>query len=532
MADASAGNVPSEQVPEQVPLSTWIMIFGVMLGAFMAILDIQITNSSLKEIQGALGATLEEGSWISTSYLVAEIIVIPLTAWFTQVFTLRNYLFVNATLFLFFSVMCALAWDLPSMIVFRALQGFTGGVLIPVAFTALLTYLPPSQRTKGMALFTLTATFAPSIGPTIGGWLTDNLGWQYIFYLNLIPGAFVLLSTWFNLKKEPMQLNMLKHGDWWGIICMAIGLGCLEVFLEEGNRKDWFGSELITRLAVIGTIFLILFLIRQFTAKEPLLNLRLLKRRNFGLGALVNVSLGLGLYGSIYILPLYLAQIQNFSALQIGEVIMWLGVPQLLIIPTTPFLLKRFDPRLLVGIGVIFFAASCFMNSTLIAETPVAHIRFSQVIRAIGQPLIFAPLTSLISMDIPSGKDSGTGSSLFNMMRNLGGSIGIASLSTILTNREQFHSSRIGESVSLYSLATQERLSQLTQAIMSRGTDAYTSQQQALRVIDNLVRREAYVMAFNDCFLFMAWALLLSSVVLFFLKKPDMTGASTEKMMH
>ena len=222
MSDASSP-MSSQPMAEYVPFSTWIMIFGVMLGAFMAILDIQITNSSLPEIQGALGATLEEGSWISTAYLVAEIVVIPLTGWLSQVFTLRNYLLVNTILFLIFSVLCAFSWDLPSMIVFRACQGFTGGVLIPIAFSAMLMYLPKSQQAKGMAMFTFTATFAPSIGPTIGGWLTDNLGWEYIFYLNVIPGLIVILSAWFNIKKEPMRLEMLKEGDWPGMIYMMSG---------------------------------------------------------------------------------------------------------------------------------------------------------------------------------------------------------------------------------------------------------------------------------------------------------------------
>ncbi|HEY9745068.1 MAG TPA: MFS transporter, partial [Oculatellaceae cyanobacterium] len=223
----------------------------------------------------------------------------------------------------------------------------------------------------------------------------------------------------------------------------------------------------------------------------------------------------------IYILPLYLAQIQDFNALQIGEVIMWLGIPQLFIIPLTPLLLKRFDPRFLVAVGIACFATSCWMNSTLITDTPIEHIRFSQLIRAVGQPLIFAPLTTLISADIPPGKDSGSGSSLFNMMRNLGGSIGIAVLATLLTIRENFHSNRLGEAISLYNLDTQERLNQLTQALISRGSDPYTAQEQAVQVIDGLVRQQSYVMAFNDCFLFMGAALLASAVVLIFIKKPE-----------
>ncbi len=280
---------------------------GAMLGAFMAVLDIQITNSSIQEIQAALGATLEEGSWISTAYLVAEVVVIPLTGWLSQVFSVRWYMLVNTALFIFFSMCCAWSVNLPMMITFRALQGFTGGVLIPMAFTIVLTTLPPAKQPIGMALFAITATFAPSIGPTLGGWLTDNLGWQYNFYLNLIPGIVMLSAIAYAVAPKPLQLHLLKQGDWWGILSMAIGLGSLEVFLEEGNRKDWFGSEEITRLAVVAAVFLSVFLWIELTRKRPFINLRLLLRRNFGIGSVAGLALGLGLYGSVYILPLYLS---------------------------------------------------------------------------------------------------------------------------------------------------------------------------------------------------------------------------------
>jgi len=233
----SSANPPS--LPSnQVPLKSWIAVMGAMLGAFMAVLDIQITNASLKDIQAALGATLEEGSWISTAYLVAEIVVIPLSGWLARVFSIRRYLVVNAALFIFFSICCAWAWNLPSMIVFRALQGFTGDILIPMAFTIILTTLPPAKQLIGIAMFAITAVFAPAIGPTVGGWLTENFSWQYIFYLNLIPGLLLVSAVWYRLDPQPLQLRLLKQGDWWGIISMAIGLSSLQVVLEEGNRKD------------------------------------------------------------------------------------------------------------------------------------------------------------------------------------------------------------------------------------------------------------------------------------------------------
>ena len=520
-----APNPVSKLPVDYVPLKTWISVAGVLLGAFMAILDIQITNSSLKDIQGSLSATLEEGSWISTAYLVAEIVVIPLTGWLAIVFSKRLYLFVNAALFVFFSICCANAWDLNSMIAFRALQGFSGGVLIPMAFTIMLTTLPATKRAVGLALFGLTATFAPTIGPTLGGWLTETYGWEYIFYLNVVPGALLLASVWFTMEQEPLNLGLLKKGDWWGILSMVLGLGSLQIVLEEGSRKDWFGSELIVRLAVVAVVFLTLFFWIEFTRKDPFINLRLLGMRNFGLGSIVNLALGLGLYGSVYILPLYLAQVQGYNSMQIGQVIMWAGIPQLFVIPFLPWLTKRFDIRVLVGIGVFLFALSCFMNAGMTNLTGADQLQWSQIVRALGQPLIITPLSSIATSELAMGsKDSGSASGLFNMTRNLGGSLGIACLSTLLTQREQFHSNRLGESVSLYSLQTQERIEQMTQAFISKGTNAYTAHDQAIATIGNLVRREAYVMAFNDCFYFIGMGLLLSGVAIFFLKKVTIAG--------
>ena len=504
--------------PDFVPLRTWIGVGASMLGAFMAVLDIQITNSSLQDIQAALGATLEEGSWISTAYLVAEIVVIPLTGWLSQVFSIRRYILVNAALFIFFSVCCASAWNLPSMIFFRAFQGATGGILIPMAFTNMLVSLPPSKQPIGLALFALTATFAPSIGPTLGGWLTNNFSWHYIFYINVIPGLLLLAGVWYGVAKQRPKPELLKQGDWWGILSMAIGLASLQVVLEEGSRKDWFNSSLIINLSAIALVFLALFFWIELTRKQPFIDLRLLHNRNFGLASIVNVSLGIGLYGSIYVLPLYLAQIQKYNAMQIGEVLMWAGLPQLFLIPFVPKLIKILDVRLVIAIGVSFFTTSCFMNSDLTHLTGIDQLRWSQLVRAMGQPLIMVPLSTMATAGL-SKTQAGSASGLFNMMRNLGGSFGIAILATLLTQREQFHSNQLGDAVSLYNPETQQRIKELTQVFTSRGSDLVTAQAQAYKSIAGLVSREAYVMAFNDCFYFIGFALLMSGIAILFLKK-------------
>ncbi len=527
MANPSAANQgrnPTQSPSDKVPLKTWIGIFGAMLGAFMAVLDIQITNSSLQQIDGALGATQEEGSWISTAYLVAEIVVIPLTGWLSQVFSVRWYLVVNSILFLFFSICCAQAWDLGSMIVFRAGQGFTGGILIPMSFTIVLTNLPPVKQPVGLALFSITATFAPSIGPTIGGWLTDNFGWEYNFYLNIVPGILLIAIVLYAIPAQPLHLERLKQGDWWGILSMALGLGSLEVVLEQGQQDDWFGSKLIMRLAIVAAIFITLFLWIELTRKKPFINLRLLVRRNFGIGSIAGLALGLGLYGSVYILPLYLGQIKNYSPFQIGEVIMWSGLPQLFLIPLVPKLMQRFDVRWLAAVGFSLFAVSCFMNSNMTHDTGIQELRWSQLVRAFGQPLMILPLTSIATANIEK-EQAGSASGLFNMMRNLGGSMGIAALSTLLTRREQFHSQRLGDAINLYSPQTQQRINQLTQFFTSRGADASTAHNEAIKSISNVIRREAYVMAYNDCFYFIGIALLVCGIALLFCKKAK-AGAS------
>jgi MFS transporter, DHA2 family, multidrug resistance protein len=505
-------------VSPQVTLKDWIGVAATLLGAFMAVLDIQITNASLNEITGALGASLDEGAWISTGYLVAEIVVIPMTGWLSSVFSIRRYLLVNVVLFMVFSVMCAFATNLPQMILFRAGQGFTGGVLIPMGFTVILTTLPPAKQPIGLALFGLTATLAPSLGPMVGGWLTDSYGWQYIFFLNLIPGLLLMAGVWYALPQRPMQLKLLKQGDWIGIATMAIGLASLEFFLEEGNRKDWLSSEEIKRAAIAAIIFLPIFIVIQFTKRNPLLNLRLLGRHNFLIAIITTTGLGLGLYGSTFILPLYLAKIQGYNAMQIGQTIAWAGIPQLFLIPFVPKLMQRFDLRLLVAIGFSLFGISCFMNTTMSHDTGVNELIPAQVMRAMGQPLIITPLSSFATSGIEP-KQIGSASAIYNMARNLGGSLGIALLGTLQSIRERFHSERLGEAISLANPITSDRLNQLTQLFLSRTSDPMQAENQAYALLDSLVRREANVIAYNDCFYFMGCALFLSAFLVIFFKR-------------
>ena len=495
-------------------LRDWIAVMSAMLGAFMAVLDIQITNASLKDIQGALSATLEEGSWISTSYLVAEIIMIPMTAWLVQLLSARRLAVYVSIGFLAASLLCSMAWSLESMIVFRALQGFCGGALIPLAFTLTLIKLPEHHRAKGMALFAMTATFAPSIGPSLGGWLTEHLGWEYIFYINIPPGLLMIAGLLYGLEKKASDWALLNNTDYAGILTLGLGLGCLQVFLEEGHRKDWLESDLIVGLGGIALVSLITFIILQLSRPNPLIDLGILRDRNFGLSSISSVGLGMGLYGSIYVLPLYLAQIQGYNALQIGEVIMWMGVPQLFLIPLVPKLMKWVSPKWLCALGFALFGFASFASGVLNLDFAGPQFNQIQIIRALGQPLVMVTL-SLIATAYLLPKDAGSASSLFNILRNLGGAIGIALLATLLDSRAKTYFDYLREALVPTNPQVAERLAQLTAQL--------GSEQAALGRLSEIVHQQASIMAYNDAFHCIGIALGISMLAVL-LTRPLPTG--------
>jgi MFS transporter, DHA2 family, multidrug resistance protein len=506
-------------------LKTWTVVIGATLGAFMAVLNIQIVNASLADIQGAIGAGVDDGGWISTAYLIAEIVVIPLTGWLARVFSLRLYLLANATLFLVFSAACALAHDLGQMIVLRAFQGFTGGVLIPMAFTIIITMLPKSRQPIGLALFALSATFAPAIGPTIGGYLTETWGWKYIFYVNLVPGALMLAMLWVSLPRAPMNLRLLREGDWPGVATMAIGLAALQTVLEEGQKDDWFGSPFIVRLSVVASVALSAFLVIELSVERPLLNLRLLARRNFGFGVLANFILGVALYGSVYVLPVYLSWLQGFNSEQIGQVLAWTGVPQLVLIPLVPRLMRKFGPRALIILGFALFAASNFLNIHITQDYGADQLLIPNIVRALGQALVLTPLSVVATSGI-APEHAGSASALFNMMRNLGGAFGIAALQTFLAKREQFHSNIISDSVSLFDETTRARIARLSADFLAHGvSDPAYATHKAVVAIGLRVRQQANLMAFSDTFYLLGAALAIALVASLFLKKPDSLAA-------
>jgi DHA2 family multidrug resistance protein len=531
IALSSASPSPSRMAPAAImnpnraSAAVWISVTAAMIGAFMAILNIQITNASLLNIEGGIGTGVDNGSWISTSYLIGEIIVIPLTDYLSRVFSFRKIMLAHATLFAAFSVACAFAADLPSMIVLRGLQGFFGGVLIPMAFTLVFTKLPKPQQPIGLAMFSLAVTFAPAIGPTIGGYLTENYGWQTIFFVNVLPTAVMVATLYFTLEREPMRLGLLREGDWLGILTMAIGLSALQAVLEEGNKDDWFGSPFIVKLAVVAAISLSLFVVIELSIEKPLLQLRLLTRRNFGMGTVAAIFVGFALFGSVYLLPAYLGQVQRYNAEQIGNVLAWTGLPQLILIPFVPRLMQRFDARYIAVTGMLLFAYSSFMNTAMSLDYAGDQLWLPNIVRAAGQALMLTPL-SAVTLGSVAPQDAAAASGISNMMRNLGGAIGTAMLATIVTKREQFHSNIIGQSVDLNREEVRARIAQLTDYFTAHGMpDPAGARHQAIIALGNAVKRQALVLGYSDTFAIIAIVLVLAAVAILLTAKATNTSA-------
>jgi MFS transporter, DHA2 family, multidrug resistance protein len=512
--------------PNRASTATWIAVLAAMIGSFMAILNIQITNASLLNIEGGIGTGVDNGSWISTSYLIGEIVVIPLTDYLSRVFSFRRYMLASAALFAVFSVACAFTHDLPSMIAMRGLQGFAGGVLIPMAFTMVLTKLPKPQQPIGLAIFALSVTFAPAIGPTIGGYLTENYGWQTIFYVNVLPTMVMVTALYLTLERQPMQFRLLKEGDWAGIATMAIGLSALQTVLEEGNKDDWFSSPFILRLAAIAAVSLSLFVWIELTIEKPLIRLRLLTQRNFGFGTIAMTLVGFALFGSVYILPAYLGQAQGYNAEQIGAVLAWTGLPQLVLIPLVPKLMQRFDTRYVAFTGLMIFAYSCFMNTAMSPDYAGDQLWIPNIVRAVGQAMVLTPLTSVLTGGIPP-QDAAAASGISNMLRNLGGAIGTAVLATVITKREQFHSNIIGQSVTLGREEVRTRIAQMTDYFMVHGVpDPAAARRQAIVALGNAVRHQALVMAFSDTFAVIAAVLVFAAIAVMLTRKVKGAGGS------
>jgi DHA2 family multidrug resistance protein len=519
------GGIVRAPVPatQKASFRTWVAVIGSTIGAFLAILNIQVVGASLADIQGGIGAGIDDGGWITTSYLIAEIIVIPLSGWLANVFSLRVYLLTSTALFLVLTAACAFAHTLGQMIVIRAAQGFAGGVLIPLAFTIIMTKLPRSQHPVALAIYAIAVIFAPSIGPVLGGYFSDTFGWQSVFFLSLPGGLVMMAMLWYALEPAQPQLHLLRQGDWPGILTMALGLGCLETVLEDGNKDDWFGSPLISRLAVIAVVSLGTFIYVELKRPAPLLHLRLLARRNFGLGTCANFVFGFSMFGWIYLVPQYMSRMQGYSSQQIGGVMVWLGLPQLILIPFIPKVVQHVEARLLVIVGFALFSGGSLLAMPLSDDFSGPEFLSSSLVRAVAQAMTMAPLMA-IAIDGIESEYAGSASALFNAIRNLGGAVGIAVVQTFLTKREQFHSSILSSQVTLLGESSRHRLEALAGYFQAHGvSDAALAFREAVVALGRGIRHQAFLLGYSDTVVMQSAVLGLGLAAVLFLRKASMT---------
>ena len=502
---------------DQVSLRAWVAVLGGVVGCFMAGMNVHVTNASLPDVRGSLGASFEEGSWITTAYLVAEIIVIPLAGWLVSVFSMRRVLMVGTGGFVLFSIACSTAPDIGTMILARALQGAFGGVLIPLSFQIIVSELPASRHPLGMALFAVANNVAQAAGPSLGGWLTEAYSWRWIFYLQIPPGLLLLAAIGWATPRTRPALERLRKGDWGGIAAMAIGLSALQIMLEEGGRKDWFSSSEIVEAAMIAALGLAAFVAIELTRREPFINLRLLGRYNFGIASLMQFTFGAAVFGVVFLVPNYFAEAHGYNAAQIGLTMIPYGLIQFAMSFATPRLMRLASVRAIIMLGFGVMAAGCLMNIRLDGDAAANVIVPSLVVRGIGQSFIVVAL-GVMAVEGLEKAEMGSASGLFSTVRNIGGAIGIALAGQLVVEREKFHAARIGEAVTIFSVPFRERRVGLVRLLereqVERGTAllgaaAAPLRRQALGLIDGAVHRQALLLAYGDAFLIAGIAMLL-----------------------
>jgi DHA2 family multidrug resistance protein len=497
----------------------WLAVAAGALGALMATLDISITNSALPQIQGAVGATGTEGTWISTGYLMSEIVMIPLAAWLSRVLGMRNFLLVNAALFVGFSMMCGLSGSLPMLIIARIGQGFTGGALIPTAQTIIRTRLPQHQMPIGMTMFGLIVLLGPLLGPVFGGWLTENADWSWCFFINVPVCALLLGLLLFGLPAERMQPGEFIKADWLGIVGLSLGLSTLTVVLEEGQRERWFESDMIIRLSIASCIGLILVAVSQWRSPKPIMRLSLLRNKSYASVILIVFAVGAGLYGVSYLVPQFLSLVSGYNAEQSGAVMLLVGIPAFLIMPLLPAMVTRYDYRVLVIAGLLCFAGSCLLDTGLTAQSVGSDFTWSQLLRGIGQMLCMMPLNQA-SMAAVRKEESGDAAGLYNMARNLGGSVGLAVLGTFIDRREALHTSLLRQAVPANSELVQQRMADMTAGQLAVTGDAAHASLRALGQLSLQINQQSVVMTFAETFQALAVVLLCCIPLALLLKTP------------
>ncbi|MQW07677.1 DHA2 family efflux MFS transporter permease subunit [Sinorhizobium meliloti] len=517
-AGAAAPSLPKAE--EHMDPRRLIAFFAMVVGMFMAILDIQIVSASLAEIQAGLSAGSDEIGWVQTAYLIAEVIMIPLSGTLARIVSTRVLFSVAAAGFTAASALAATATNIEQMIVYRAIQGFIGGGMIPSVFAAAFTIFPPSKRNVVSPIIGLIATLAPTIGPTVGGYLSHAFSWHWLFLINVIPGIIVATVTWIFIDFDKPELGLIKKFDWWGLLSMAIFLGSLEYVLEEGNANDWFNDEHIVMGAVATTVAAVVFFYRAFKVDFPVVDLKAFANRNFTFGSLFSFVMGIGLYGLTYLYPLYLGRIRGYDSLMIGETMFVSGLAMFLTAPVAGFVAGRMDARAMMTIGFAGFAAGTWLMSQMTADWDFWELLVPQILRGCSLMLCMVPINNIALGTLPPARIRNA-SGLYNLTRNLGGAVGLAVINTILTQRQDFHYARLAEHVEWGNPVAVERMRNIASTFTAHGLDGTTA---AVKQLAAMVQQQAVIMSFIDVFVLLTVLFLSMIAGVLMIAKPQGAG--------
>lgn len=493
--------------------------FAMVLGMFMAVLDIQIVSASIADIQAGLAASPDEASWVQTSYLIAEIVMIPLSGFLSRLLSTRVLFTISALGFTVFSLTCAFATSLEVMIFSRALQGFLGGAMIPTVFASSFLLFPGPARVRATVIIGLTATLAPTVGPTVGGLITDALSWHWLFLINVPVGLFIAITVWTTLDIDEAEPGLLRRFDWVGLALMALFLGSLEYVLEEGARWQWLQDETVASFAAIATLAGLGFFWRAFTSAQPIVDLRAFADRNFAIGSLFAFILGIALYGSVYLVPLFLGRVRGYDSLQIGETMFVTGVGMFCCAPIVGNLSRKVDLRVLVAFGLLTTGLAMGLTGRLTAQSSLPELWLPLLLRGVGMMFVMVPVTSIALGTLPPPRIKNA-SGLFNLMRNLGGAFGLAMINTVVIDRGAAHRLHLAEGLGWARNEAVAALSNMENAFADRIVNGAPADLVALRRLSLLVAREANVLAYNDALLLMAGFFFVAAPLVFLLRAP------------
>ncbi len=521
---ANLGGMPAAQAPakgSREMLMLNIGFFAMVIGMFMAILDIQIVASSIAQIQAGVSASADEIAWIQTSYLIAEVIGIPLSGLLNRALSMRRLFVYSCVGFTASSALCALAWDLNSLIVFRCIQGFLGAAMIPTTMAAAFSLFGPNRSMLQQVMIGMVATLAPSIGPTLGGWITEHLSWHWLFLVNIIPGIVSATLVWSLIPRSPSDVSLIRRIDIIGLAAMALFLGSFEYLFEEGPANGWFEESELVMWAFVCSIAGVVFFWRAFTRDNPVVDLTIFRNRNFAVGSAVASCVGFGLFGAVYLTPMFLGSVRGFNSLQIGQIMSVGGLAMFIGGPVAGAMIRRFDPRIVLAIGLGFAAIGLYWNQFLTADSSFEELFWPQVFRGLGLIMSMVPSNYIALGTVPPMKlPNATG--LVTVCRNLGGAVGMAALNTMRLSYNNLHTQELGAALDPSRPEVQSWLEQAEANLSALGSaDPHG---QAIAQLTRRMQMEAAVMTFNNLFLVMAICFTVMLCMVPLLKRPAPAG--------